>query len=51
MGPKYMLFAFNSRPAPAQTEVKQFRRDATLPNRTFQLQTPILKKRKNKFIR
>ena len=41
MGPKYMLFAFNSRPAPAQTEVKQSAEMLLYLTERFQLQDPI----------
>ena len=40
MGPKYMLFAFNSRPAPAQTEVKQSAEMLLYLTERFQLQDP-----------
>ena len=41
MGPKYMLFAFNSRPVPAQTEVKQSAEMLLYLTERFQLQDPI----------
>lgn len=40
MGPKYMLFAFNSRPIPSQTEVKQAAETLLYLTERFQLQDP-----------
>lgn len=43
MGPKYMLFAFNSRPIPSQTEVKQAAETLLYLTERFQLQDPVPK--------
>lgn len=40
MGPKYMLFAFNSRPIPSQAEVKQAAETLLYLTERFQLQDP-----------
>ena len=40
MGPKYMLFAFNSRPIPSQAEVKQAAETLLYLTERFQLQVP-----------
>ena len=40
MGPKYMLFAFHSRPIPSQTEVKQAAETLLYLTERFQLQGP-----------
>lgn len=40
MGPKYMLFAFNSRPIPSQAEVKQAAETLLYLAERFQLQDP-----------
>lgn len=41
MGPKYMLFAFNSRPIPSQAEVKQAAETLLYLMERFQLQDPV----------
>lgn len=43
MGPKYMLFAFNSRPIPSQAEVKQAAETLLYLTERFQLQDPVPK--------